>query len=230
VRYRDRYQAGAILAAEVARAARGRCVVAAIPRGGIVVAAPVAARLAAPLTMAYARKIALPIAPEFAIGALDEDGEAVFERVWEHAWPRWREVAPEDLAAARARVGAEIARQRDRYGAPALAPLAAGATVVLVDDGLATGLTMRAAVAYVRRHGAARVVVAAPCASEEAAERFTREADRFVCPLVDPNFGAVGGYYRAFGSVSDEEVLATLAAARTRMATPTGSVPPASAR
>jgi predicted phosphoribosyltransferase len=224
VRYRDRHEAGSILAAEVARSARGRCVVAAIPRGGIVVAARVAERLAAPLTMVYARKIALPTAPEFAIGALDEDGEAILE----HAWPRWREVAPEDVAAARARVGAEIARQRDRYGAPALAPLARGATVVLVDDGLATGLTMRAAVAYVRRHGAARVIVAAPCASEEAAERFTREADRFVCPLVDPNFGAVGSYYRAFGSVSDEEVLATLAAARTRMTAPAGSAPPVS--
>ena len=225
VRYRDRHEAGSILAAEVVRAVRGPCVVAAIPRGGIVVAAPVAERLAAPLTMVYARKIALPIAPEFAIGALDEDGEATFE----HTWPRWREVVrEEDVAAARARVGAEIARQRDRYGAPALAPLARGATVVLVDDGLATGLTMRAAVAYARRSGATRVVVAAPCASEEAAERLTREADRFVCPLVDPDFGAVGSYYRAFGSVSDEEVLATLAGARARMTTPAGSVPPAS--
>lgn len=225
-RYQDRQEAGVTLAAAVARTVHGRCVVAAIPRGGIVVAAPVAARLAAPLTMAYARKIALPLAPEFAIGALDEDGEAIFE----NAWPRWPRGGDEDVTVARARAAAEIARQRDRYDAPALAPLAGGATVVLVDDGLATGLTMRAAVAYARRHGAAHVTVAVPCASEDAAERLTREADRFICPSVDPEFAAVGSYYRVFGPVSDEEVLATLALARARMTAPAGSTPPAPGR
>lgn len=221
-RYRDRREAGTLLAAAVAHAVRGPAVVAAIPRGGVVVAAPIAGRLDAPLTLVYARKIALRVAPEFAIGALDQDGEAIFA----DTWSGWPESGGEEVAAARVRVGAEIARQRECYQAPSLAALAAGATVVLVDDGLATGLTMRAAVAYARRHGADRVVVAVPCASEEAAEWCTREADRFICPLVDPDFVAVGSYYSAFGAVSDEEVLAALAAART----PATTVPPARAR
>ena len=211
--YRDRQEAGAVLAIAVAKAVHGPCVVAAIPRGGIVVAAPIAERLRAPLTLIYARKIASPIAPEFAIGALDEDGDAIFE----HKRLGWPGRSADGLTGARDRVRAEIERQSRRYCAPPLAPLARGATAVLVDDGLATGLTMRSALAYARRHGARSVVVAAPCASEEAAALFEREADRFICPVVDPAFGAVGSYYLAFESVSDEEVLATLAGARARM-------------
>ncbi len=224
--YRDRQEAGALLAIDVAKAVRGPCVVAAIPRGGIVVAAPVAERLCAPLTLIYARKIPSPMAPEFAIGALDEDGEAIFE----HERPRWPGSGAQGLAAVRERVRAEIERQRRRYDAPPLAPLACGATTVLVDDGLATGLTMRAALAYARRHGARKVIVAAPCASEEAAARFEREADHFICPVVDPAFGAVGNYYLAFESVSDEEVLAALAGARTRMPALDNTTAPPDAR
>jgi putative phosphoribosyl transferase len=87
---------------------------------------------------------------------------------------------------------------------------------------------MRAAVVYARRHDAAQVIVAVPCASEEAAERVTRDADRFVCPWVDPEFVAVGSYYRAFDPVSDADVLAILAGARTRMPAPAAA--PVSAR
>jgi predicted phosphoribosyltransferase len=200
--YRDREDAGALLAPEVAKVVRGHSVVAAIPRGGIVVAAPVAERLEAPLTLVHARKIALPMAPELAVGGLDEDGEAILDR------DRLASLdgGADALATARDRVLGEIERQRGRYGATPLAQLAAGAAVVLVDDGLATGLTMRSAVAYVRRHGAREVIVAVPCASAEAAVRFEREADRFVCPVVDPFFDAVGSYYQVFDSVSDEEI------------------------
>jgi predicted phosphoribosyltransferase len=205
--YRDRQEAGEALAREIARVVHGRCVVAGIPRGGIVVAAPVAERLHAPLTLAYARKITLPAAPELAVGALDEDGEAIFD----HSLVGVLGAGPGELEAARERVHREIERQRACYGTMPLAELAVESVVVLVDDGLATGLTMGAAVAFARRHRARRVVVAAPCASAEAAERFAREADRFVCPLVDPYFGAVGSYYLAFGSVSDDEVAAVLA-------------------
>ena len=86
-----------------------------------------------------------------------------------------------------------------------------GAAVVLVDDGLATGLTMQAAVAYARRHGAREVTVAVPCSAAEAATRFRREADRFVCLIVDPDFYAVGAYYEDFSPVTDDKVVAMLA-------------------
>lgn len=208
--YRDRTQAGRLLAHAVAPAVEGRCVVAAIPRGGIVVALPVAERLRAPLTLAFVRKITLPGAPELAIGALDEDGHAVMD----YEVVGLFRCGPAEVARARERVRAEIERQRHRYDVTPLARIAGDATVVIVDDGLATGLTMRAAVAYARRHGASRVIVAAPCASSEAARVFEREADRFVCPWVDPAFGAVGAYYADFAAVPDDEVVATLERAR----------------
>lgn len=205
--YRDRLEAGEVLAAEVAPLVRGPAVVAGIPRGGVVVAAPIARVLRAPLTLAFVRKLALPQAPELAVGALDEEGHAIVD----HRIAASVRGTQELIGRARERVHAEIGRQRALYTSAApLARLAFEATVVLVDDGLATGLTMRSALAYVRRHGASEVVVAVPCASRDAADRFTREADRFVCPIVDDAFMAVGAYYDTFGAVPDHEVIATL--------------------
>lgn len=210
-RYRDRRQAGEVLAAEVSPWVQGHCVVAAIPRGGVVVAAPVAQRLRAPLTLVFARKLTLPDAPEVAVGALTEDGYLIAAE----DDLRRLAIAPEELGAARSRVRLEIERQRAAYRSPALADLARGATVVLVDDGLATGLTMRAAVDFARRHSARAVLVAVPCASSYAAELLAREADRLVCPWVLENFIAVGAHYEQFESVSDDEVRAELTRART---------------
>lgn len=204
--YRDRIEAGQALAAEVAPLVRGPAVVAGIPRGGVVVAAPVAARLHATLTLAFVRKLALPQSPELAVGALDEDGHAIVD----HRIVASVHGTPEQLGRARERVRAEIDRQRALYSPAPLARLAFEATVVLVDDGLATGLTMRGAVAFAKRHGANEVIVAAPCASRDAAERFEREAEHFVCPIVDDAFMAVGAYYDAFDAVADHEVIATL--------------------
>jgi putative phosphoribosyl transferase len=222
--YRNREEAGQVLAREVARVVRGRCVVAAIPRGGVVVAAPVAERLAAPLTLAYARKLTLPVAPELAVGAMDEDGVVILDPPTAASLG----ATPGEIDAARDRVRREIDRQRARYDAMPLADLAVEAVVVLVDDGLATGLTMRAALGFARRHRARRVIVAVPCASSDAAERFEREADRFVCPRVDPTFGAVGSYYLAFASLTDDEVHAVLEHAPRHVASAPDAAPPRS--
>jgi putative phosphoribosyl transferase len=208
--FRDRTEAGQKLATELAGVVRRPAVVAGIPRGGVSVALPVVERLRVPLTVAYARKLTSDVAPELAVGALDEDGEAIVDS---------RTVAllglgEDDLDRARARVAGEIRRRMELYGVPPLSRYLPGAAVVLVDDGLATGLTMRAAVAYARRHGAREIVVAVPCAAEEAAVRFRAEADRFVSLVVDPDFYAVGAYYIDFSPVSDEEVLAMLAEAQ----------------
>lgn len=208
--FRDRAEAGRALAVELAPLVSSPCVVAAIPRGGVAVALPIAERLGVPLTVAYARKLTAPFAAEFAFGALDEDGEMILdaESVAE------LELSPDDVEKAKARVWGEIQRRMALYRVPPLAHFLPASGVVLVDDGLATGLTMRAALEYARRHGAREVTVAVPCAATEAAERFRRAADRFVSLIVDEAFLAVGAYYEDFAAVTDEEVVAVLRQAR----------------
>ncbi len=209
MRFRDRAHAGRELADALVPVWKPPCVVAAIPRGGVSVAMPIVERFSAPLTVVYARKLTAPIAPEFAFGAIDEDGHAIVDE---------RSVAmlglsPADVEKAKARVAQEIRRRMTAYGVPPLAGHLPGAAVVLVDDGLATGLTMRSALEHARRHGAREIIVAVPCASDSAAREFERAADRFVSLTVDPDFMAVGQYYADFSPVSDDEVVAMLARA-----------------
>jgi putative phosphoribosyl transferase len=206
-RFRDRHEAGVTLAEMLAPVASRPCVVVAIPRGGVVLGVPVAERLSAPLTVAYARKLTAPLAPELAFGAVDEDGEVLLDDAGVEALG----LGLAEIDQAKAGVGAEITRRMALYRVPPLAYYLPGSvTVVLVDDGLDTGLTMRAAVAYARRHGAREIIVAAPCASTAAAECFQREADRFVCPIVDKGFMAVAQYYADFPPVTDDEVVSML--------------------
>jgi predicted phosphoribosyltransferase len=180
--------------------------VAAIPRGGVSVALPVVERLGVPLSVVYARKLTAPIAPEFAFGALDEDGQTILDEEIVRALG----LSEAEVERARKRVAAEITRRMALYRMPPLSGFLPDAGVVLVDDGLATGLTMRAAVAYARRHQARGVTVAVPCASSSAARRFEREADHFVSLVTDEAFMAVGAYYEDFSPVSDSEVVAML--------------------
>lgn len=204
--FADRTEAGRALADRLAPLLEGPSVVAAIPRGGVAVAMPIVERMSVPLTVIYARKLTAPVAPELAFGALDEDGECILEEdtvasLGLHA---------RDIEQARARVGAEIRRRMALYRVPPLAHHLPDRTVVLVDDGLATGLTMRAAVAYARRHGARSIIVAVPCAAPEASAYFERVADRVVSLIVDPGFMAVGAYYVDFSPVTDEAVVSML--------------------
>ena len=207
MRFQDRTEAGRLLAERLAASSLpSPLVVAGIPRGGVIVAQPVAARLGAPLAVVHARKLTLDPASGMALGAVGEDDEVFINSA----------VAPSlnlnpgvlDAALARARAG--IRRQREIYRARPIAEFLPGHTVVLVDDGLSTGLTMRAAVAYVRRLGVEAVYVATPCASSGAARRFRDEADGFVSLVVDPWFVAVRSYYNWYPSISDQEVAAVL--------------------
>ena len=209
MRYEGRLEAGKVLASEL-HLELGPCVVAGIPRGGIVVAWPIAELLGAPLTVVHTRKLSSPQAPEYAFGAMDEDGQAVID---------YRSVVTLGLGEAeveriKAAAAGAIARRIGLYPGPRLSDLLPGRTAVLVDDGLATGLTMQAAIGYVQRHGAEATVVAVPCASERAAYELKsllqRDGDRFVCPEVHADFGAVGDYYREFGQVADEDVVELL--------------------
>jgi len=214
-RFRDRAEAGRLLADALVPLVKPPCVVAAIPRGGVAVALPVVERLAVPLTVVYARKLTAPVAPELAFGALDEDGQMILE----DSIVGMLGLSGRDVESARARVAAEIARRMALYRVPPLARFLPGAGVVLVDDGLATGLTMRAALTYARRHGAREVTVAVPCASTGAADRFGREADHLVSLVTDEDFMAVGAYYEDFSPVPDAAVVALLERAQ-RVPTP----------
>jgi len=208
--FAHRAEAGAILALSLAGLRETRCVVAALPRGGVAVALPVARALGAPLTLSFVRKLVLARAPELAVGAIDEDGEVMTDA----STLAGLGASLDELTEARTRAEQELARQRDAFPVTPLAAHLPDASVVLVDDGPATGLTLRAAIAYARRHGARKVIVAVPCSSAVAARRLQREADRFICPWVNRDFLAVGRQYEDFRQVSDAHVQALLEQAR----------------
>jgi predicted phosphoribosyltransferase len=177
-------------------------VVQALPRGGVPVAAQVAAALGAPLGLLIVRKIGAPMQPELAMGAVASGGVVIRNE------PIIRAVGLSEATFARATAlaGEELAAKERLYGPRAGAMALAGKTVILVDDGAATGATMRAAVAAAKAQGAGRVVVALPTASEEAAAALAAEADDLVClDTPDPYF-AVGYWYRDFSQVGDDEV------------------------
>jgi predicted phosphoribosyltransferase/dienelactone hydrolase len=206
----DRTDAGRKLAEALVPVLKPPCVVAGIPRGGVSVALPIVERFHFPLTVVYARKLTAPAAREFAFGAIDEDGHTIIDAQSVASLG----LSPADVEQAKQRVSKEIRRRMATYGVPALGHYLSGAAVVLVDDGLATGLTMRAALEYARRHGAREIIVAVPCASTSAAREFEHTADRFVSLVTDPDFMAVGQYYRDFSPVSDDQVIAMLTGAR----------------
>ena len=200
--YADRAEAGSVLASTLTGLKGMRCVVAALPRGGVPVAVPIARELDASLTLSFARKLTLARAPELAVGAVDEDGHIMMDA----ATLGELGASMDELVEARMRAAREIARQQLSFPVPPLERFVPDASVVLVDDGPATGLTLRLAIAHARRHGALEVIVAVPCSSVLAASRLRREANRFICPWVDPNFVAVGRHYEDFHQVSDAEV------------------------
>ncbi len=213
MQYQGRLEAGRVLADRIERLGLGPCVVAGIPRGGVVVARSVADRLGAPLVAIHARKLSSPEVPEFAFGAMDEDGHALVD----HRAVVALGLGDEDVARIEREVACELGRCRALYPGGRLVDQDRRRVVVLVDDGLATGLTMRAAVACAQRRGARATVVAVPCAAETAAREMERAlrrpGDRFVCPVVDADFRAVGGYYESFPQVTDSEVADLLARA-----------------
>jgi putative phosphoribosyl transferase len=207
--FTDRTHAGRELAARLEEAVRQPCVIAAIPRGGVAVALPISERLAAPLTVIFARKLTDPREPELAFGALTEDGEAILDQVSISALG----LRPFEVEWAKGRVAAEIRRRIRLYRVPPLGRLLPGRTAIIVDDGLATGFTMQAAVAYARRHGAREVIIAVPCASADAAHGLEPAVDRVISLIVDDAFESVGRYYADFRPVGDDEVVAMLARA-----------------
>lgn len=208
----DRADAGRRLAAALVDLRNEDAVVLALPRGGVPVAAEIARSLGAPLDVTLVRKIGVPTHPELAMGAVVDGGDPIvvrndeiirIARISEHAFDSacYREVA-------------EIERRRARYRGTAPPVAVEGRTVVLVDDGIATGATMRAAIRGLRRRRPKRIVAAIPLAPHEAIAELKGEADVVVCLEEPASFEAIGFHYEDFRQLSDEDVVTILDAVR----------------
>jgi putative phosphoribosyl transferase len=207
--YFDRTAAGQALADELGQVA-GSVLVLGLARGGVPVAAPVADALDAELDVLIVRKLGLPGQPELAMGAIAGDMQVV--RNEQIA----RDVDPETLEAVRQQEVRELRRREQVYRGDRPPIDVRDRVVILVDDGLATGSTMRAAVEAVRRQRPARVIVAVPVGGVESCRRLARIADQVVCVWIPRYFNAVGQAYRDFSSVSDDEVRRVLAESTAR--------------
>jgi putative phosphoribosyl transferase len=200
--FRDRVEAGRKLAAELMKFKGEDVVVLGIPRGGVVVANEVAKALGAPLDIIVTRKIAAPGQPEYALGAVTQEGEVIMDRL-----------AAESLGASPAYLEEEVrtkqAEVRERVGSfrgNAPYPPLAGKTVVIVDDGIATGSSVEAAVVSVKRRNPKSIVVAVPVAPSDSVERLMKEGIEVVCLEKPWGFLAIGEFYRDFGQVEESEV------------------------
>ncbi len=207
VRFHDRQDAGRRLAALLEHVREERPLVVGIPRGGVPVAAEVARALGAPLDIAVVRKIGAPQNPEFAIGALAEGGVHVLnERI-----VRALDLTDAELELLMKRVERELTARQGRYRGDREPVELTGRTVILIDDGLATGSSALAAVRSLRKRGAARVILAVPVAAPQSLAVLRREADEVVCVEAPADLWAVGYWYEDFTPTGDEEVAALLA-------------------
>jgi len=199
----DRYDAGQQLAARLGRYAnRDDVVVLALPRGGVPVASEVARRLNAPLDVFLVRKLGLPGQEELAMGAIASGGV----RVLNEEVVRALDVPPDVIDAVAERERRELERREWAYRNDRHAPDVRNRIVILVDDGLATGSTMRAAVAALRKMGPAWIVVAVPVGAAETCNELEKEADEVVCLRKPEPFFAVGAWYEDFAQTTDQEV------------------------
>jgi predicted phosphoribosyltransferase len=214
-RFRDRRHAGAVLAAKLQHLADSPdVVVLALPRGGVPVAHEVARALGAPMDVFVVRKLGMPGHPEFAMGAIASGGV----RVMNEDVVTWYRPSVTSIEAVTRTELAELERRERAYRDGRPPQPIHGRTVILVDDGLATGATMRAAVLAVRRHRPARVIVAVPVGAPDTCEALRDVADEVVCARTPEPFAAVGLWYLDFSQTTDEEVRSLLS---TRSTDPT---------
>ena len=204
--FHDRRSAGALLGAEVAKLALEDPIVLGLPRGGVPVAAMVAKAIGAPLDVIVVRKLGVPDQPELAMGAIGENDIVIVNKAIIHA----TSVTEEELAEVQRRERATLDRTLSSLRPSRPNQVLADRSAVIVDDGIATGATVRAAIGVVRAQGVKEVVVATPVAPVEVVEILANDADIVVCLARPDPFGSVGRWYRNFEAVSDTEVFESL--------------------
>lgn len=216
-RFRDRKEAGEALAERLKEyAGREDVTVLALPRGGVPVACEVASVLRVPLDVLIVRKLGVPDDPELAMGAIASGGVRVLNEDLLQYYP----VSPAAIAEVTRREEIELERRERSYRGDRPSPVLAGRTVILVDDGIATGTTMRSAVEALKIRGVARVVIAVPVAPQTAHEEFSRLGDNvyFECLATPEPFVAVGYWYEDFDQTTDEEVRESLRESAAKLA------------
>jgi putative phosphoribosyl transferase len=203
LKFADRVEAGRLLAEQLASyVRRPDVIVLALPRGGVPVAYEIAVRLDVPLDIFLVRKLGAPGQPELAMGAIATGGA----RVLNDEVIRYLAVSPDVIEAVARAEQIELERREHAYRGDRPTPDLQGRIVILVDDGLATGSSMRAAIAAVRAQAPARTVVAVPVAARETFEELKREVEEVVCLRMPEPFAAVGLWYDDFSQTGDEEV------------------------
>jgi len=218
----DRADAGRRLAGKLKSFKEASPVILALPRGGVPVAFEIALALAAPLDVILVRKIGAPFQPELALGAIV--GNGAIERVMDSSLISELGVSPAYLEKEIERQSTEIDRRRKLYYGKRQPADIRGRTAIVVDDGVATGYTMRAALRATRRREPRRIVMAVPVAPPETIEALRREVDEVVCLAMPEEFWAIGAFYSDFSQVDDVQVVDLLArAARAVVAQPTGT-------
>jgi len=203
-RYRNRTEAGAVLAEMLSDHQGEHPLVLGVPRGGLPVAGPIAEALEGQLGVVVAGKVGAPGNPEFAIGAVAPDGVTLIDEIT----VRRLGISRQQLETAVAAAVEKLHRRQEAYGATDLD--VSGRVVIVVDDGVATGATLQAALKYLRRLGPSLLVCAIPVGPPSTVARLAAEVDEVVCPRQPEGFRAVGEWYEEFAQVSDDEVEALL--------------------
>jgi putative phosphoribosyl transferase len=213
-RFRDRWEAGRLLGEKLAVLKSLAPVILGLPRGGVVVAAEVAATLRAPLDVILVRKLGVPYQPELAMGAIGEDGI----RILDESMLAAAGLTKEDVEQVEQRERANLARAAERFRGNKPPISVENRSVVIVDDGIATGATVRAGCEVARQRRVKDITVAAPISSVEAATRLRSVADNVVCLATSNRFVAISQFYEDFTPVEDDVVVSCLAAASARIA------------
>ena len=206
--FQDRTDAGRQLAKALLKYKRRHPVILALPRGGVPVAAQVAAALDAPLDLLLVRKIGVPSQPELAMGAVADGEEPVIIRNTDVIEPS--DVSTQEFDEICKAECAEIERRRKRYLGNRVRSEVTGRVAIIIDDGIATGATTLAAITAVRMRKPKELVLAVPVAPRDTIKKLHAEADAIVCLDTPREFGAIGYFYRDFRQVSDDEVIALL--------------------
>lgn len=210
----DRTQAGKLLAEALNEYRNTDCIVIAIPRGGVVVAYEAAMELNAPLDVIVPRKIGAPGQPELAVGAVASWGD--HQRIIDKDTTRMLGVSEEYISQEVNRQVSEINRRLETYRGTTEPPYVEGRTVILIDDGIATGYTTRAAILALRHLDAERIILAVPVGPPDTIQALQHDVDKVICLKTPVPFMAVGYWYRNFDQTTDDEVIDLLTKARER--------------